>query len=357
MPLTPMRSKGVGMPLLAYISIAGEDRIAIWAIDPETGRLRFQEDIPIGGGPGPMATDPTGSLLYAGLRSSSQMASFRIAPSTGSLSPVGLIPLDAGPCFIATDRRGRFLLAAYYHAGCVSVHAIGPDGAVTHPPVEWLVTHPRAHSVQTDPSNRFAFVPHVMDSNVIRQFLFDEQTGSLRPNPVPRGVPTAGDGPRHFCFHPVREWVYVVNEQGCSVTAYRFDSAAGTLVSFQSLSTLPAGFTGENTCAEIRIAPSGRFLYASNRGHDSIACFAVDDALGRLTAIGQQPTETTPRAFAIDPHGRYLLAAGLGSGRLATYRINPQDGTLFPLATYEIGERPMWVLVLDLPRESSGLPH
>jgi 6-phosphogluconolactonase len=158
--------------------------------------------------------------------------------------------------------------------------------------------------------------------------------------------PEEGVGPRHFVFHPHLPIVYFVNEQGSSVTAYQFDRSVGTLRAFQNISTLPVGFAGENTCAQIHIAPSGDFLYASNRGHDSIACFAVDAATGGLNIIDQQSTEEMPRAFNVDPAGRFLYAAGLVSGKLASYRIDDQTGALEPMQTYLVGERPMWVLVL-----------
>jgi 6-phosphogluconolactonase len=139
-----------------------------------------------------------------------------------------------------------------------------------------------------------------------------------------------------------------VNEQGSSVTAYRFQASSGTLSPLQTLSTLPAGFDGPNTCAQIHISPSGRFLYAANRGHDSIACYAADPATGRLTAVGQRRTEKTPRAFNLDPTGRYLYAAGLDSWRLAAYRIDPEGGALTHLYTIDIGQGPMWVQILKL---------
>jgi 6-phosphogluconolactonase len=161
-------------------------------------------------------------------------------------------------------------------------------------------------------------------------------------------VPEAGQGPRHYCYHPTLDCVYFDNEQASSVTAYHLNPATGTLASFQTLSTLPADFEGQNTCAQIHITPSGKYLYAANRGHDSVACFVVDMASGRLTGLGQQPSEPIPRTFGIDPQGRYLFAAGQGSGRLAAYRIDAQTGALQPLETYEVGKRPMWVMVLKL---------
>ena len=336
------------MTHFVYLALAGENRIAIYTMDPDSGRLRFNRNVPLGGAVGPLTADPGRQYLYAGIRSTCEMASLRIAPDTGNLTLIGRVPLEADPCFLATDRRGRFLLSAYYGAGAVAVHRISPDGTLDDIPVQWLATAPNAHAIQTDPSNRFALVPHIAGPNVILQFEFDEQNGTLTPNRTPSVSPEERVGPRHFVFHPRLPVVYFVNEQGSSVTAYQFDRSAGTLRAFQTISTLPAGFSVQNTCAQIHIAPSGAFLYASNRGHDSIACFAVDAATGGLNTIGQQSTEEMPRAFNLDPEGRFLYAAGLVSGRLASYRIDGQTGTLQPMQTYLVGERPMWVLVLRL---------
>src|SRR5262249_11860844 len=138
------------------------------------------------------------------------------------------------------------------------------------------------------------------------------------------------------------------NEQGCSVTAYRMDPAIGALSAVQTISTLPEGFTARNTCSQIHLTPSGRFLYVANRGHNSIAGFAVDAATGQLTAVGHASTEPVPSAFCLDPAGRFLFAAGSASGRLASYRINGETGALTPLATYAVGQRPQAVLATRL---------
>jgi 6-phosphogluconolactonase len=335
------------MPYRVYVPVAGEDKIRIWSMDPGSGALDFQEDVPLSGGPSPLAHDPAQRHLYVGLRASHQLATLSIDPRTGSLSPLGAIPLDSDPCYLSVDGTGCYLLSAYYGAGLAAVHPIGEDGVVQSPPVVWQATMPKAHCIQTDRSNRYAYLPHVGESNRILQYTFDAETGRLAPNPVPEVVPEAGQGPRHYCYHPTLDCVYFDNEQGSSVTAYRLDPDRGTLSPFQTLSTLPEGFAGENTCAQIHITPDGRSLYAANRGHDSLACFAVDPATGRLTSLGQQPSEPTPRTFGIDPQGRFLYAAGQGSGRLAAYRI-AADGALQPLATYAVGQRPMWVMILEL---------
>ncbi len=336
------------MPLHVYITIAAEGKIAIWTLDPDTGALTWQEDLVLGGAPSPLAVDPAQRTLYAGLRGICHLVSLRIDAADGSLSPFRAIELQSDPCYLATDRTGRYLFSAYYRAGHVAVHPIEADGAAALPPIEWRATAPYAHALQTDPTNRYAYVPHVAQSNAIFQFAFDAGTGHLTPNAVPRVVPESGVGPRHYCFHPALNVVYFDNEQGSSVTAYHLDPAAGTLEPFQTLPTLPAGYSGQNTCAQIHITPQGSYLYATNRGHDSIACYAIDPGTGALTSLGQQPTQATPRAFNIDPSGRFLLASGLDSGRLTVYRIEDGHGTLEALSEVPLGERPMWVTILDL---------
>ena len=339
------------MPYYMYVSISGENRILVFTVDSETGRLESQGDVAVTGSPAPLAIDPGRRFLYAGCLGTQEISSYRINRSTGELSLVGTVPLEADPCYLATDRKGRFLLSAYYGAGKVAIHPIGDDGAVGSLPVEWLDTARGAHSIQTDPSNRFAFVPHIAapaGPNVILQFKFNKTTGRLTPNSPHRLIPEEGAGPRHFCFHPSLDILYFSNEQGCSVTAYRFDSSVGTLSAFQTVSTLPDDYKDGNTCAQIQISPSGRFLYAPNRGHNSIACFSADANTGRLTPIGRVPTEAVPRAFSLDPKGNFLFAAGLESGRLVSYRVNGDTGELEPLETYTVGKEPMWVLITRL---------
>jgi 6-phosphogluconolactonase len=339
------------MPYAVYVSIQGEDKILQFAMDEQSGALERLAEVPAPGAPGPMTIDPTRRFLYAARRGDKQISSFAIDGRSGALSLVGTVGLESDPPFLNTDKTGRFMLSSYYAAGKVAVHPIRSDGAVTGPPIEWIDTATGAHSVQTDPSNRFAFLPHIADRgpNEIWQFRFDERSGRLTPNSPAKAVPPAGAGPRHFCFHPSKDVVYFCNEQGCSVTAYALDASTGTLSALQTVSTLPDGFQDQNTCAEIRIAPSGRYVYASNRGHNSIARFAVDAGTGLLTALGQTPTEAMPRAFSLDPEGKFLIAAGQESGRLSVYRLDDGTGALEPLATYAAGVRPMWISILDLP--------
>lgn len=338
------------MPYVMYVAVQGDDKLARFLMDPATGMLTLQEEMPVAGGPAPLAVDPQRRFLYVGRRGQCIMSSFRIEPGTGRLSHIGEVALASDPCYMATDRSGRFVFSAYYEAGKAAVHAISADGVAGGPPVEWRDTARGAHCMQADPSNRFVFVPHIAGNgpNAIFQYRFDATTGHLTPNSPAQVSPERPDGPRHYCFHPSKPLVYVSNEQGCSVTTYALDTTTGVLSPLQTVSTLPAGYDGRNSCSQIQITPSGKFLYAPNRGHNSIACFAVDATTGYLTALGQMPSETVPRAFSLDPTGTFLFAAGLESGRLAAYRIDQNTGLLQPLAVYPVGTRPMWVMVLRL---------
>jgi 6-phosphogluconolactonase len=243
-----------------------------------------------------------------------------------SLTPLNTVPAGADPSYLATDRSGRYLLTAYYQAGKVTVHAVGKDGTLGEQPLQTVATAEKAHAIVPDPSNRFVFVPHT-GPNAIFQFTFDPDTGKLTTNTPARLEAPPGTGPRHLVFHPSKALAYVDNEQGGSVSAYALDTKVGTLSPLHTVSTLPKDFRAANACAEIKIHPSGKFLYASKRGHDSIACFALDDD-GRLRALGQTPTEKTPRSFDLVPSGTFLFAAGEGSGKVVSYRIDAKTGEL-----------------------------
>lgn len=336
---------GSTMNYHAYITVSSEDRILKYRMDPGTGDLDFEYSIPAEGAPGPLAVDPNRGYLYLSRRGAREISAYSIDAGTGGLTLLGSVSVEADACYLSTDRKGRFLLSASYGGGMAYVHAILQDGRLSDSPVHSTITLPKAHFILTDPSNRLAFLPHVGESNTIIGFRFDEDTGALQE--VSRTSHKPDVGPRHLAFHPELDVVYASNEQGSSVTAYTLDTSSGVLEPVQTLSTLPEGFSGENTCAQIHLHPSGRFLYVSNRGYDSIACFAVDDT-GRLTRIGIQPTEPVPRAFGIDPTGHFLYAGGQDSGILASYRIDEKSGRLCPMKTYTVGKQSMWVLILAL---------
>ncbi len=329
-----------------YVTLSDEDKIVKFDMDDQSGNLENPESFRVSGKPGPLAKHPSGQFIYAGRRGTNQVTSFSVDPA-GKLHQISEIGLESDPCYMATDRQGQFLLSAYYSGGGVSVHRIGDDGAATGPDVQWIKTGTGAHCIQTDPTNQFVFVPHIAGAgpNAIFQFKFDDDEGILAPNSPFIETPSRQDGPRHFCFHPELNILYTSNEQGCSVTAYEIDRKSGTLSAVQTVSTLPADYDGDNSCSQIQITPSGSFLYAPNRGHDSIAGFKVDPSTGQLTPIGHTPAERVPRAFSIDPQGHFLYAAGLETGKLTSFRINQQTGALESFGTYAVGASPMWVLI------------
>jgi 6-phosphogluconolactonase len=350
------------MPYALYVCLQDEDKIAVFTMEATTGRLTPHTAVPVVGGPSVLALSPNRQILYVGHRGQPAISSFRIDPATGGLTPQGTVASTHAPTFLAPDRTGRYLLSAYYQGGYAAVHPLGADGAVGAPALDTLATATGAHAIQTDPSNQFAFVPHIarfndnvleplresIGPNVIFQLKFDAQTGRLTPNTPLRIEPETRLGPRHYCFHPTLPVVYFSDEQGCSVTAYRLDPATGTLAALQTLTTLPDGYTARNTCSQIHLTASGRFLYVGNRGHNSLAGFAVDAATGRLMPRGHVATEAVPSAFGLDPTDQFVFAAGTASGRLASYRINAETGALTPQETYAVGHRPAAVLVTRL---------
>ena len=350
------------MPYTLYVCLQDEDKIVAFSMDTATGRLTPHAEVAVAGGPSVLTLSPDRQVLYVGHRGQPAISSFRLDPPTGKPTLQGTVASTHAPTFLATDRTGRYLLSAYYQGGYAAVHPLGADGAVGVSPLDSLTTTMGAHAIQTDPSNQFAFVPHIArfndnvleplrestGPNVIWQLKFDAQTGRLTPNEPLRVEPATRLGPRHYCFHPTLPVVYFSNEQGCSVTAYRLDPATGTLAALQTLTTLPDGYTARNTCSQIHLTPSGQFLYVGNRGHNSLAGFAVDAATGRLTALGHVATEAVPSAFCLDPAGQFVVAAGTATGRLAVYRIQGETGALTPLETYAVGQRPAAVLVTQV---------
>lgn len=328
-----------------YVSVAGESVLSIWQLDEQTGELTFRTRVEVEGEPGPVTTDPEQKTLFVSLRTVGKIASFQLDSATGGLKPISVIEADVNPAYLATDHSGRFLLSAYYTAGKVAVHAIGEDGSLDEKSGRWQDTEEKAHGIDLDPTNRVAFVPHT-GPNCVFQFFFDATTGSLKAAHPDRLQMPANTGPRHLAFHPRYRWAYFDQEQGSAVTACRYSPRTALLKPIQTLPSIPAGYEENNSTAHLEIHPTGRFLYAANRGHDSIAMYQVNQLNGRLKSVGQAPTEKTPRSFNVDPSGRFLVAAGQGSGKLAVFRVHPLHGTLERFATHDVGERPWWVKII-----------
>ncbi len=303
------------LAMILYVSLAPEQKIQVYRLDSRDGNLAAVETVAVDGAPGSLAVDPQRKFLFASLRTSSSLASFRIDPGSGKLKPISKAALPQGEnaAFVSTDLTGRWLLSASYAAGKVVVHRLTEDGRIETPPVQTVTTAQTAHCVAFNRSNRFVFVPHV-NPNAVYEFQFDAATGKLTEvGKAPGGTPNAG--PRHLAFHPSQRFAFTSDEQGSSITAYRVE-ADTKLTPVQTLSTLPADFKGTNSTAEVKVHPNGKFVWVSNRGHDSLAGFATDGTSFKLASLGQTPTEKTPRSFDISPDGQFVVAAGEGSGKL-----------------------------------------
>ena len=329
-----------------YVSIAGENKISILKMSPETAALTPHGEVTVYSPPSILTVHPTRDVLYAAIRATGDIMSFRVDRSTGQLELMDTrVTGLEDPAYLEIDKTGDFLIIPYYVPGKVAVYPIRDDGTLQSKPSDTHVTGEHAHGVAIDPSNRSVFVSHTCPTNSIFQFQFDPSVGILSPNAIPQVIPESEDGPRHICFHPSKSFVYADNEQGSSVTAYKFNASNGTLNAFQTLSTLPEDYDGGNSCARLEMHPSGKFLYAANRGHDSIAGYAISPD-GSLTSTGYYPTEKTPRSFRIDPNGKFLISAGQSANRLISYRIDADAGYLYPLGTYDVGKEPWWVLIV-----------
>jgi 6-phosphogluconolactonase len=249
------------MPDMLYVGLQDENKIAVFAVDGDTGGLTRRADVAAAGGPSVTAISPNRDTLYVGCRERPSIASYRIDPATGGLSPLGTTAQTDAPTFLAPDRTGRYMLCAYYQGGYAVVYPVAADGTIGAAAIDTQKTAIGAHAIAADLSNRFAFVPHIAriqdnvleppknnpGPNVILQYRFDAQTGRLSPNTPHRVEQGNLVGPRHYIHHPSLDVVYFSNEQGCSVTAYQLDRANGTLSSVQTIATLPAGHSERTT--------------------------------------------------------------------------------------------------------------
>ena len=309
-----------------------------------------------------LALHPQRPLLYAverqwrdAQRPDGAVSAFAVDPETGRLTLLNR-QSSAGlsPCYVSVHPGGRYVFVANYASGHVAALPIEADGrlgeatsAVHHQgsgPDPRRQDGPHAHFISPDPTGRFVLACDLGIDKVM-VYRFDAAAGRLVPNDSPHGQANPGAGPRHLAFHPSSRFVYVINELDSTLSAFAFDAERGALALIETVSTLPAGFTEPNHPAQVVVHPSGRFVYGSNRGHDSIATFAIDPETGRLTALGHEPTQgKTPRNFNVDPTGTFLYAANQNSDTLVAFRINQQTGAL--TATGHVTETPSPVCVV-----------
>ncbi|MCX8156904.1 MAG: lactonase family protein [Verrucomicrobiae bacterium] len=317
--------------------------IQYFQFDASTGRLSGGALAAEVANPTWLVVHPSRKYLYAlsevGGAQGGGITAFALEAASGRLTRLNTQSSGGnGPCHLAVDRTGQCLLVANYGSGSVAALPIRADGSLGE--AASLIQHqgasvnpqrqkgPHAHSVDVDPANRFVLVCDLGLDKVLT-YRLEPAKALLAPAEPPHVATAPGAGPRHLAFHPNGRWVYVINELNNTVVQYAYQADKGSLTPLSTIPTLPEGFTGQNTTAEIAVHPNGRFVYGSNRGHDSIVVYAVDANTGRLTLVQHHPSGgKTPRHFALDPSGRWLLSGNQTSGNLVVLAVDNATGRL-----------------------------
>ena len=346
---TPGAAQGDSIVYVGTYTRGPSKGIYAYRLQGSTGKLT-----PIGlagetSNPSYLAVDPSQRFLYAANENNTgNVSAFAIDPATSMLKLLNSVSSKgSGPCHISVDKTGKWLFVANYNNGSTAAYPIEADGSLGE--ASYVDQHtgksvnpqrqsgPHAHIAAISPDNRFVWVAD-LGTDQIFSYRIDPAKG-MTPNDPPFAKIAPGSGPRHIVFRQDGKFAYVISEMAATVTVFSYDSAKGTMQDVQTISTLPEGYTGSKSGAEIALAPGGQFLYASNRGHDSIAIFKVDAAKGTLTAAGNVPSGgKTPRYFGIDPTGNYLLAAHQDSAKVVEFKIDRQTGGLTPTGeTLDIG--------------------
>ncbi len=347
--LAPVQQVAAGDSLSFYLGTytRGESRGIYQAqLDAQTGRLHGLGLVAELESPSFLALHPSKPIVYAvsevsnfGGEKAGAVSALRRDPATGQLALLSRqTTKGAHPCHVSVTPCGKYVMVANYSGGSIACYPVKEDGSLG--PMSGFVQHegssvsprqkgPHAHSIDTDAAGRFTLVD---DLGLDKVLIYRLEKGKFVPNTPAFAALAPGSGPRHLAFHPSGRFVYVINELLSTVTAFDYDAKAGTLTEIQTIGALPEGFDGKNTTAEVRVHPSGKFLYGSNRGHDSIVTFRIDPATGKLTLVGHTPSGgNSPRNFTLDPAGRYLLAAHQNSDNVVAFRIDQETG--MPKAT------------------------
>ena len=360
----------VSTPVLAatfvYVSNAEDGEIGMYTLQAD-GSLQPGQRFKAAKVVMPMTVSPDKRFLIAAVRSKPYQAyTYGIDRNSGALNLVGTGPLAESFPYLALDRGGRFLLGASYGAHLVSVNPVGADGRVGEP-LQVIPTARNAHAIRTDNTNRFVFVPH-LGSDQVLQFIFDEKGGRLTANTPPLVQLKQGTGPRHLIISGDNRFVYLLNELTATVTTLALDANTGTLKEIDSVSALPAdtklvtgmprgavgaaGAAPRNTdndiwASDLHLTPNGRFLYAAERTSSTLGAFRVEAQSGKLTYLGNTPTEKQPRGFRIDPTGRFVVVSGEKSDTISSYAIDAETGTLKPIGRYPTGKGTNWVEIVS----------
>jgi len=342
-----------------YTKSGGSKGIYRYVLDSESGKLTGGELVAEAKNPSFLAVHPGGKLLYAATEGETGEASAYAIAADGGLKFLNKQSAKGnGTCHIVVDPAGKNVLVANYGSGSVAVLPIQPDGGLGeasgfHQHTGSSVNpgrqkEPHAHSIYVDPTAKFVYSCD-LGTDRIDGYKFDAEKGTITLDETATGKVPPGSGPRHLAFHPKQDTVYVLNELPSTITGFRRDPATGALTPIDTVSTLPPTFTGKgNSTAEIFVHPNGKFLYGSNRGHDSIAVFAISSD-GQLAPVEHAPAGVkVPRSFAIDPSGQWLLTAGQNSNDITVLKIDPATGKLTPTGhRVEVGAP---VCIMFVPR-------
>jgi 6-phosphogluconolactonase len=348
--------------------------IYLYEMHPETGELALLKLVAETTSPSWLSLHPSGQYLYAVNEVSDyrgdngSVSAFSIDRATGDLRPLNIVSSHgAGPTHMSVDASGKYVFVANYFGGSIAVLPILPDGslgpaaymhqdrgslggmhATDAPPGSFAISghdSPHAHMIQADPKNRFVLQTD-LGQDRIYVYHFDSNTGQLTPANTPFAALPSGDGPRHFAFHPNGLWMYSIQEEASTVVFFHYDPAVGVLDPQQTISTLPSGFTGTNFCSEIMVSSDGRFLYAANRLHNSIAVFAVG-LDGKLNRVGETLTEGDyPNHFNFDPSGQFLYVCNQRSDQITSFRLDRETGLLTFTGQYKPVGTPMCIAFL-----------
>ena len=343
-------------PIAAYVSSAGTKEVIQFAFDPVTRAPRPIGTTPVPGPDGPsptsmpMTLSPDHKRLYVAVRSAPfPVTSFAVDGASGMLTRLATAELPDAMAYLSTDRSGRYLFGASYVGAKLSISVMEGEGQILGPAIQVIKTPPKAHCVLADPTNRWVYATS-LGGDVILQMRFDAANGALSPNARLALPAKQGCGPRHIAFHPVGDYLYVVNELDATIAGYAIDPGDGSLEERQVIAMLDPDAAILPSAADIHLTPDGRFLYASERTTNGLVAFGIDPQTRTLNRLAAYRTESSPRGFAISPCGRLLLAAGQTSGRIAIHALDPRDGRLTAIGRHAAGSNPNWVEFVTLAR-------
>lgn len=323
-------------------SVRGSEGIYVFEFDRKAGTMHRVQSVSNAKSPSFLAVHPSGNYMYSadeGADKTGGVSAYTIEKKTGKLTYMNSqSSMGSGSCHVSVDHSGKVAFVSNYGGGSLTVLPIKTDGTLGvatdtvqdagSGPNAQRQAKPHVHSATLAPDNRFIYVAD-LSLDRLNIFAIDTKAATVKPAAVPHVRVKPGSGPRHFTFHPTGKYAYLVEEITSAVAVFSRNAETGALTIIQDdVKTLPAGFAGQNTSADIHIDPSGTFLYQSNRGYNALAIFAIGND-GRLTKVGDQPTEgKTPRNFLIDPRGEFIFVANQESDNITIFKRNQKTGKL-----------------------------